>query len=85
MAPHGGAHLGSTCVAAVDNGLITESYTRLNSYLHEFVEPIDFRDGHIYMTARPGLGLVWHEAAIQKRVAQSGEATGTRSPGHWLG
>ena len=24
MAPHGGAHLGSTCVAAVHNGLITE-------------------------------------------------------------
>ena len=72
MAPHGGAHLGSTCVAAVHNGLITESYTRLQAYLHEFLEPIDFRDGHIYMSERPGLGLVWHEAAIQKRLAQAG-------------
>ena len=71
MAPHGGAHVGSACVAAVPNGLITESYAKLQAYLNEFVEPIDFREGYIHMSEKPGLGIVWDEGAIQRRVAQS--------------
>lgn len=65
MSPHGDANIGSTCTAAVENGLITENY--LTAFLDESVEPVDFRDGYIYMTDRPGLGIVWNEAIIKKK------------------
>lgn len=59
MCPHGDASIGSTCTAAVANGLITENY--LNAFLDESIEPVDFRDGYIHMTQRPGLGIIWHK------------------------
>ena len=66
MAPHGNAHLGSVCVAAVTNGLIVEHYGMMSSQRNTYVEPPDFRDGYITLPERPGLGIEWNEAAIQR-------------------
>ena len=65
MAPHGNPNIGSCCVAAVENGLITENYpTAFNDAL---MLPVDFRaDGYIYMRDEPGLGITWDEALIDK-------------------
>lgn len=57
MAPHGNAPVGCCCVAAVSNGLITESYPVAHS--NPFMGPPDFRDGYIYMSEEPGLGIHW--------------------------
>ena len=67
VAPHGHANVGSSCVAAVENGLITENYP--SAFLDESVEQVDFRDGYIYMTERPGLGINWNEELIQRHKA----------------
>jgi D-arabinonate dehydratase len=67
MAPHGHANIGSSCVAAVENGLITENYP--GAFLDESVEQVDFRDGYIHMTERPGLGINWNEELIQGHKA----------------
>lgn len=65
MAPHGNPNIGSCCVAAVENGLITENYP--TSFHNALMLPVDFRsDGHIYMTDLPGLGITWDEALIEK-------------------
>ena len=69
MAPHGNAHVGSVCVAAVTNGLIVEHYGMMATQRNEFVEPPDVRDGYIYLPDRPGLGIEWNEAAIQRQPA----------------
>ena len=55
MAPHGNPNIGSCCVAAVENGLITENYpTAFNNAL---MGPVDFRaDGYIYMRDRARSG-----------------------------
>ncbi|HEU5316626.1 MAG TPA: mandelate racemase/muconate lactonizing enzyme family protein, partial [Chloroflexota bacterium] len=69
MAPHGGPHVGAQCVAAVANGLIVESYVHsIQSHLNEFVGAPDIRDGVVYLSDRAGLGLVWDEGAIKKRL-----------------
>lgn len=69
MAPHGGPHVGAHCVAAVSNGLIVESYVHsIQSYLNEFVEPPDIRDGYVTLPDEPGLGLHWNEEAIRRRL-----------------
>jgi L-alanine-DL-glutamate epimerase-like enolase superfamily enzyme len=69
MAPHGGPHVGAHCVAAVSNGLIVESYVHsIQSHLNEFVQPPDIRDSVVTLPDRPGLGLLWNEDAIQRRV-----------------
>ncbi len=64
MAPHGNPNIGSCCVAAAENGLITENYpTAFKSVL---MGPVDFRaDGYIYLSDRPGLGIDWDERAIE--------------------
>jgi L-alanine-DL-glutamate epimerase-like enolase superfamily enzyme len=49
----------------VENGLITENY--LTAFQDASVEPVDFRDGYIHMTERPGLGIVWNQKAIQRQ------------------
>ncbi|MBN1584189.1 MAG: mandelate racemase/muconate lactonizing enzyme family protein, partial [Anaerolineae bacterium] len=63
MAPHGNPNIGSCCVAAVENGLITENYpTAFNDPL---MAPVDFReDGYIYMSDTPGLGIEWNKDVI---------------------
>jgi L-alanine-DL-glutamate epimerase-like enolase superfamily enzyme len=69
MAPHGGPHVGAHCVGAVSNGLIVESYVHsIQAHLNEFVQPPDIADGHVTLPDRPGLGLIWHEDAIQRRL-----------------
>jgi len=69
MAPHGGPHVGAQCVGAVSNGLIVESYVHsIQAHLKEFVQPPDINEGHVTLPDRPGLGLIWHEDAIQKRL-----------------
>ena len=67
VAPHGNPHIGSCCVAAVDNGLITENYP--TAHRNALMKPVDFRtDGLIYMSDAPGLGIEWDEDVIQKQA-----------------
>jgi D-arabinonate dehydratase len=68
MAPHGNAAIGSACVAAVENGLITENY--LTAFKDELFEPVDFRDGFIHMSDEPGLGIKWNEDLISRAGRQ---------------
>ncbi|MDP2950399.1 MAG: mandelate racemase/muconate lactonizing enzyme family protein [Chloroflexota bacterium] len=71
MAPHGGEHLGAVCVAAVSNGLVTETYPLHQEHMWEFMQRAQFEDGDIVMSDRPGLGIVWDEAAIERRLAKA--------------
>ncbi|MBN1401452.1 MAG: mandelate racemase/muconate lactonizing enzyme family protein [Anaerolineae bacterium] len=69
MAPHGNPNVGSCCVAAVENGLITESYP--TSHRNLLMGPVDFRqDGYIYMSDAPGLGIDWDEQALAQLKAK---------------
>jgi L-alanine-DL-glutamate epimerase-like enolase superfamily enzyme len=64
MAPHGNPNIGSCCVAAVENGLITENYP--TAFKNTLMAPVDFReDGYIYMSDAPGLGITWDEDVIE--------------------
>ena len=66
VAPHGNPHIGSCCVAAVENGLITENYP--TAHRDELMAPVDFRpDGLITMGDEPGLGIQWDEDLIRTR------------------
>ena len=65
MSPHGNASIGSCCVAAVENGLITENYP--TAFKNVLMGPVDFRkDGFIYMSDTPGLGVEWDEDVVRK-------------------
>jgi L-alanine-DL-glutamate epimerase-like enolase superfamily enzyme len=65
VAPHGNPNVGSCCVAAVENGLITENYP--TAFNNPIMQPVDFRmDGFIYMSDKPGLGIEWDEQAIER-------------------
>lgn len=64
MAPHGNAPVGCSCVAAVTNGLITESYPV--AHHNPFMAAPDFRDGYIYMNEESGLGIRWNEELIER-------------------
>ncbi len=64
VAPHGNAAVGSTCVAAVENGLITENY--LTAFRDELAAEVDFREGYIHMPDTPGLGIRWNEELFLK-------------------
>ena len=67
MAPHGNPHIGSCCVAAVENGLITENYP--TAHKNMLMKPVDFRaDGLIYMSEAPGLGIEWDEDLIRSHL-----------------
>ncbi|TFH06353.1 MAG: mandelate racemase/muconate lactonizing enzyme family protein [Spirochaetales bacterium] len=65
MAPHGNAAVGSACVAAVENGLITENY--LTAFQDELFAPVDYRDGYIHLPGTAGLGIEWNEELIDAR------------------
>ena len=65
MAPHGNAQIGSTCVAAVENGLITENYP--TAFRNDFINPVEFKDGMILLSDKPGLGLEWNEELLARR------------------
>ena len=69
LAPHGGPHVGAHAVAAVRGGLIVESYVHsIEAHLNEFLEAPDIANGFVTLPDRPGLGLVWHEDAIARRL-----------------
>jgi L-alanine-DL-glutamate epimerase-like enolase superfamily enzyme len=64
VAPHGNPNIGACCVAAVENGLITENYP--TAFKNALMAPVDFRaDGYIYMSDAPGLGIAWNEALLR--------------------
>lgn len=65
VSPHGNPNVGSCCVAAVENGLITENYP--TSFKSVIMGPVDFRsDGFIHMSEKPGLGIEWDEEMLEK-------------------
>jgi L-alanine-DL-glutamate epimerase-like enolase superfamily enzyme len=65
MAPHGNPNIGSCCVAAVENGLITENYP--TAFKNTLMGPVDFReDGYITMGEAPGMGITWDEGLIAR-------------------
>lgn len=67
ISPHGNPHIGSCCVAAADNGLITENYP--TAFKDALMKPVDFRpDGYIYMSDAPGLGIEWDEDVIRRHA-----------------
>jgi L-alanine-DL-glutamate epimerase-like enolase superfamily enzyme len=69
MAPHGGPHVGAHCVGAVSNGLIVESYVHsIQAHLNEFVAPPNIQNGYVTLPDAPGLGLMWDEEAIGRRL-----------------
>ena len=64
MAPHGQPHIGASCTAAVENGLITETYP--TSHKNVLMAAVDMRDdGYIYLSDQPGLGIEWDNMLIE--------------------
>lgn len=57
IAPHGNHYVGAHAVAAADNGLIVESYARLDSWQDEFFAPMRLEDGDLVVPRTPGLGI----------------------------
>lgn len=70
MAPHGNHYVGAHAVAAVDNGLIVESYAGMSPWQDEFLGGITFDDGDLLLPDAPGLGLEIDREALE-RAAQS--------------
>lgn len=69
MSPHGNPNIGSTCVAAVENGLVTENYP--TAFKNHLMMPVDFRsDGKIHMSDAPGLGIEWDEDLLSKHASE---------------
>ncbi|MGH3487276.1 MAG: mandelate racemase/muconate lactonizing enzyme family protein [Actinopolymorphaceae bacterium] len=65
MAPHGNHYVGAHAVAAVDNGLIVESYAGLSPWQDEFLGGISFVDGELVLPETPGLGITVDRAALE--------------------
>lgn len=57
VAPHGNHYIGAHAVAAVDNGMIVESYARLQAWQDEFFTPMELEDGELVLPHTPGLGI----------------------------
>lgn len=70
VAPHGNQYLGGHAVAAVDNGLIVESYARLQAWQDDYLAPIRLEEGEIVLPQTPGLGLEIDEAALRSAAAR---------------
>ena len=68
VAPHGNERLVQHLVAGVSNGLTVECYPEFQGYLADFVAPVDFRNGVIHLSDRPGLGLEVDWAAVERHV-----------------
>ncbi|MEQ4207119.1 mandelate racemase/muconate lactonizing enzyme family protein [Actinopolymorpha sp. B9G3] len=66
MAPHGNHYVGAHAVAAVDNGLIVESYAGLSPWQDEFLGGISFVDGDLVLPETPGLGIAVDRAALER-------------------
>jgi L-alanine-DL-glutamate epimerase-like enolase superfamily enzyme len=69
IAPHGNHYLGAHAVGAVDNGLIVESYARLQSWQDDLFEPWDLDNGELVLPQVAGLGIGVDLAAL-KRAAR---------------
>ena len=70
VAPHGNHYVGAHAVAAVDNGMIVESYAGLHAWQDEFFAPMTITDGELVVPTRPGLGIEVDFAALE-RAAKS--------------
>jgi D-arabinonate dehydratase len=57
IAPHGNHYVGAHAVAAVDNGMIVESYARLQAWQDDFFAPMELDDGELILPQTPGLGI----------------------------
>ena len=57
VAPHGNHWLGAHAAAAVDNGMIVESYARLQAWQDDFFAPWELDDGELVLPSTPGLGI----------------------------
>ena len=66
MAPHGNHYVGAHAVAAVDNGMIVESYARLHAWQDEFLAPMELVDGDLVLPATPGLGIGVDRQALER-------------------
>ncbi len=71
VAPHGAAfpELGAPLVAAVPNGMMVSAFPRGEKpevWSQLYKEPIEIRDGTISLSDRPGLGLEFDEAFLDR-------------------
>jgi L-alanine-DL-glutamate epimerase-like enolase superfamily enzyme len=66
IAPHGNHYLGAHAVAAVDNGMIVESYARLQSWQDDLFTPWELDDGELVLPQVAGLGIEVDLAALKK-------------------
>jgi L-alanine-DL-glutamate epimerase-like enolase superfamily enzyme len=69
MAPHGNHWLGAHAAAAVDNGMIVESYARLQAWQDDFFAPWQLEAGDLVLPATPGLGIEVDLAALEKAAS----------------
>ncbi|MFZ0214721.1 MAG: mandelate racemase/muconate lactonizing enzyme family protein [Candidatus Dormiibacterota bacterium] len=65
VSPHGNQYVGAHAVAAVENGLIVESYARLQAWQDDYLRPIDLQDGEIVLPQTPGIGLEIDTTALR--------------------
>jgi D-arabinonate dehydratase len=66
MAPHGNHYLGAHAVAAVDNGLIVESYVGLRPWEEAFLAPMQLADGQLVLPETPGMGIIVDRQALER-------------------
>lgn len=70
MAPHGNHYVGAHAVAAVDNGMIVESYAGLHPWQDEFLAPMRLEAGELVLPETPGLGIGVDRAALERAVSR---------------
>jgi L-alanine-DL-glutamate epimerase-like enolase superfamily enzyme len=66
VAPHGNHFIGAHAVAAVDNGMIVESYARLQAWQDDFFSPMGLEDGELVLPEAPGLGIEIDREALAR-------------------
>lgn len=66
IAPHGNHWLGAHAVGAVDNGMIVESYARLQAWHDDFFAPWELDQGELVLPQVPGLGIEVDLAALRR-------------------
>jgi D-arabinonate dehydratase len=69
VAPHGNHYVGAHATAAVDNGMIVESYARLHAWQDDFLAPMALEDGELVLPSTPGLGIGVDERALAAAVS----------------
>jgi len=70
MAPHGNHYIGAHAVAAVDNGMIVESYAGLHPWQDEFLAPMRLEAGELVLPDTPGLGIGVDRAALERAAVR---------------